>query len=73
MTLHEAIDKVLSAAGKELSAANIAEEINRLGLYKRSDISPISSSQILSRATKYPDLFSISKDKKFILTRAWSI
>lgn len=57
MTLHSAITDVLSAAGRPLPTREIADEVNRRDLYKRSDGKPLPSSQIGARVRNYPGLF----------------
>lgn len=57
MTLHSAIAEVLSAAGRPLSPREIADEVNRRGLYRRSDGKPLPPSQISARVRNYPGLF----------------
>lgn len=57
MTLHEAIEKVLKNNGSEMSAKEIAVEINKQKLYQRGDGNPVPSSQIHARVKNYMHLF----------------
>lgn len=63
MTLHEAIIKVLEAAGRNLTAREIADEINSKALYVRKDKNPVPASQISARVNNYPEKFSKNKSK----------
>jgi len=58
MTLHEAIEKVLKESGRPMSAAEIADVVNKQGLYSRGDKNPVPSSQIHARVKNYPSWFS---------------
>ena len=62
MTLHEAIEKVLTDAGKPMHVSEIADEIMRRGLYERGDGGPIPTNQIHARIAKpqYRDRFTVS-------------
>ena len=57
MTLHEAMACVLKQNSRPMKAAEIAEEVNRMGLYTRGDGNPVPSSQISARAKTYPQYF----------------
>lgn len=57
MTLHIAIEDVLLAAGRPLTASEIAAEVNRRGAYRRADGTPVPGSQVSARVRKYPGLF----------------
>lgn len=58
VTLHEAMIQALQAAGRPLSAAELAAEVNRRGSYRKQDGSEVEASQIRARVTKYPDWFA---------------
>lgn len=49
MLLHEAIIHVIEQNSKSMSSSEIAEEINRQGLYIRGDENPVPASQISAR------------------------
>ena len=55
--LHEAIIIVLRARGHSMTAQEIADEVNRRGLYTRGDGNPVPSKQIHARVNNYPGLF----------------
>jgi hypothetical protein len=57
MRLHLAIKDVLVAAGRPLSPREIADEVNRSGLYIRGDAKPLPSGQVSARVYNHPDLF----------------
>lgn len=57
-TLHEAIRKVLAAAGGPLSTPQIAAEINRRSLYLRRDHAPLRAGQVSARVRRHPELFA---------------
>lgn len=59
MKLHEAIQEVIRRKGRPLTFAEIASNINDLGLYFRKDGKPLQASQISARISHYPQLFSI--------------
>ena len=57
-TLHEAMKLVLSEKNNcGLTVEELAEEINRRGLYLRQDKEPLNPSQISARWNNYKDLF----------------
>lgn len=58
MTLHEAMQDVLHRAGEPLTSREIADEINRRGLYERGDGAQLGASQVSARARNYPCLFA---------------
>lgn len=62
MPLHEAIEKVLTDAGKPMHVSEIADEVARRGLYERGDGGPIPTNQIHARIAKpqYRDRFAVS-------------
>ena len=62
MTLHSAIKTVLIRNRRSMTAKEIADVINKEGYYKRADENPVPSSQIIQRASKYPELFILKKD-----------
>lgn len=57
MTLHEAIVSVLQAKGTSMTTQEIADELNRNGLYSKRDGSEISAFQIHGRTRNYGHLF----------------
>ncbi|WP_367620133.1 HTH domain-containing protein [Microbacterium maritypicum] len=56
--LHIAIAEVLESSGRAMSPSEIAEHINRRGLYSRRDGSPLPANQVSARIRRYPALFS---------------
>jgi hypothetical protein len=53
MELHEAIDRVLREAGRAMSSRELADEINRRGLYVRpSDGRPLEAKQVAARVRR---------------------
>lgn len=56
--LHAAIAEVLESTGRAMSPAEIAEHINRRGLYSRRDGSPLPANQVSARIRRYPAKFS---------------
>ncbi len=60
-SLHDAITEVLRQAGRPLTTAEIAEAVNRSGIYVRGDGVPVPSAQISARISHYPSLFSINR------------
>lgn len=57
-TLHQAMVTVLRAHGGPMSGKEIADEINRRGLYRQKDGSPVPLNQVHARANNYRDLFA---------------
>lgn len=58
MTLHEALDIVLSDNGNTwMTAADLAAEVNRRNLYRMRDGRPVEGSQIHARVRNYSHLF----------------
>jgi len=58
MTLHEALARVLEDIGNEwMSARELADEVNRRGLYRKRDGSPVEVNQVHARTNNYDDLF----------------
>ncbi|MGH8945015.1 MAG: hypothetical protein ACRDVL_02565 [Acidimicrobiia bacterium] len=58
MTLHEALDVVLSDNGnKWITAGDLAAEVNRRNLYRMRDGRPVEASQIHARVRNYSHLF----------------
>ena len=66
LTLHEAIIKVLKDRGTPIGATEIAEIINKEGLYQRADEKPLQATQVCARVHSYPSLFR-HKDRKICL------
>jgi HB1/ASXL restriction endonuclease-like protein with HTH domain len=62
MPLHEAIEQVLTDAGRPMHVSEIANEVARHGLYERRDGGPILTNQIHARIAKpeYRDRFTVS-------------
>ena len=58
MTLHAAIERVLLDAGRPMTTAEIATELNTNGLYSKADGSAITVFQIRGRTKNYPDMFN---------------
>lgn len=57
-TLHEAIQIVLKGHGCPMSTRDIADEVNKRGLYHRKkDNNPVPPGQISLRVKNYPLLF----------------
>jgi hypothetical protein len=58
MTLHEALALVLRESdNKGLTARDLADAVNRRGLYRKRDGSPVEANQIQARATNYATVF----------------
>lgn len=72
MTLHEAIEKVISDAGRPLSVQEIALEINKSGLYQKGDGKPVSEFQIFSRINNYKNLFKVNKQSRVEITKDYN-
>ena len=57
-TLHEAMKLVLTPAGEEgLPGRQLADAINRRGLYHRRDGASLQANQVYTRAHRYPKMF----------------
>lgn len=55
LKLHEAIEIVLKESGRLMSCREIADEVNRRGLYHRKkDDNPVPPRQISLRVKNYP-------------------
>ena len=59
MTCAEAIAQAIGDLGRPMRAAEIADEINRRGLYERADGRPLPSYQVSSIAHANPRRFRI--------------
>lgn len=58
LTLHEAMETVLAGRGNRwMTVHELAEEINRRGLYEKRDGTPVDPTQIHARANKYGSRF----------------
>ena len=57
MTLHAAIEQVLSREKRIMTPAEIADALNKNSWYSKKDGSMIKSSQIGARVKNYPHLF----------------
>lgn len=66
--LHEAMATVLRERGEPLTGRELADEINRRGLYRRKDGSPLPLNQVHARASNYGDLF-VKEDGRIGLRR----
>lgn len=62
MKLHEAMQAVLRQAGIPLTTRQIADEIERRGLYFRGDGQPPPPKQVNARFNNYRHLFYRSPD-----------
>jgi hypothetical protein len=57
-TLHDALSRVLEDTGNEwMSARELTDEVNRRGLYRTRDGSPVEVNQVHARTKNYADLF----------------
>jgi hypothetical protein len=57
LTLHAAMERVLTDAGRSMRSRELADTINVMGLYRRRDRSPVAAGQITARAHRYPAIF----------------
>jgi hypothetical protein len=58
MTLHEALARVLEDTGNEWTTAReLADDVNRRGLYRKRDGSPVEVNQVHARTNNYTQLF----------------
>lgn len=58
LTLHEALIRVLRGHGNQaMTARELADEVNRSGLYRKGDGSPVEIGQIHARVHNYESLF----------------
>jgi len=57
MTLHEAIEKLLTDFGRPMTTKEIADELNKNKWYQKRNNSPIDPFQIHGRTKNYPQLF----------------
>ncbi len=69
MTLHDSIVFVLILEKNSLMAETVAEQLNEKKIYQRSDGKPISATQVILRARKYPELFQIKDESIDLLNR----
>lgn len=67
MTLHEAMMSILRMATGAMHPKDIADSINKLGLYMRKDRLPLRANQIRARAKRYPRLFVITTDNPALI------
>ncbi|MBE0637037.1 MAG: N-6 DNA methylase [Bacteroidales bacterium] len=72
MTLHEAIQKVLTESGCCMTASEIADKVNRLKLYQRGDGNPVPTSQIHARVKNYAALFTKMDGQICLRNKAFS-
>ena len=61
--LHEAIEETLKISNRPLRPSEVADMINTLSLYGRSDTQAITSSQVSARANNYSRLFDINDNQ----------
>ena len=64
MTLHSAIEKLLSQEKRKMTSSQIADALNKNSWYSKKDGTIIKSGQIGARVKNYPHLFI--KDGSFI-------
>lgn len=57
MTLHEAIELILQGTDKAMTTREIADIINKKGLYMRRDNLPVSAAQVSARTNNYKEIF----------------
>lgn len=58
LTLHEALARVLEDGGNEgMTARELADTVNRRGLYRKRNGSPVEVNQVHARINNYGDLF----------------
>ena len=57
VTLHAAIEQVLTDRGEPMRTAEIGEVVNRRGLYRMKGGSPAGTAQIAARVNNYGHLF----------------
>jgi hypothetical protein len=58
LTLHEALARVLEDAGNEgLTGRELTDAVNRRGLYRKRNGSPVEVNQVHARINNYSDLF----------------
>jgi len=69
MTLHEAIEKLLTDFGRPMTTREIADELNKNKWYQKRDKSPIDPFQIHGRTKNYPQLFDRDGSTVFLLNK----
>jgi hypothetical protein len=58
LTLHEALAQVLGEQENEwMTARELADEVNKQGLYSKRDGSPVEANQVHARTKNYSNLF----------------
>jgi hypothetical protein len=70
LTLHQSIVEVLTVARRPLTSREVADEVNRRGLYVRGDGKPLSASQVSARVRNYPGLFTETADTIWLTSHA---
>ena len=55
--------------GEPMTSADLAATINEEGRYQKKDGSPMTSSQISARVSKYPTMFERTDDGRVALRR----
>ncbi len=64
LTLHEALARVLEDGGNEgMTARELADAVNRRGLYRKRNGSPVEVNQVHARINNYGDLFEKNESK----------
>jgi hypothetical protein len=64
LTLHEALARVLEDAGNEwMTARELTDAVNRRGLYRKRDGSPVEVNQVHARTNNYTAVFEKSGSK----------
>jgi hypothetical protein len=68
--LHDEIERIIEINAHEpMTSADLADTINAEGRYRKEDGSPMTSSQISARVSKYPTLFERTDDGRIALRR----
>jgi hypothetical protein len=66
--LHHEIERLIELNGREpMTSADLSDTINEEGRYVKKDGSPMTSSQISARVSKYPTLFERTDDGRIAL------
>jgi hypothetical protein len=71
--LHDEIIRIIEMNGREpMASADLADTINAEGRYRKRDGSPMTSSQVSARVSKYPTLFARTEDGRVALRTRFS-
>ncbi|MBD1367423.1 N-6 DNA methylase [Mucilaginibacter sp. ZT4R22] len=62
MTLHEAIQELLTTSDQALTSSEVAEKINSSQSYKRKDGQQLTPTQITARVNQYANVFTVTSD-----------